>query len=350
VTAAARAGAVVANYLRVVGLDPAPGTVSRVQLEGRGGEGRIGLRCRVVVNATGPWVDTIRKMEDPGCRPVARLSKGVHVVIQPESEWLAALAISLHDDRHLYAVPCEGTVFLGPTDTEYLGDPGRVAPGPADVSSLLDAASEFLAPKALLPKRVISAFAGLRVLPLGQEAAPSASREHLVSVGSGGVVSVAGGKLTTHRQIALDALGHLPAGIRPRKLAPSDEPLPGAYPRSYRDLASQLDPSTLDHLLHLYGGEAEDLLAYASLHENALERITPEASDVWAQVYHAVSNDWALTVDDIVHRRTTLGLRGRASSPVRARISSALMPTGPIPGTEPSTAEALRARQVLLPG
>ena len=173
------------------------------------------MRCRAVVNAAGPWVDTIRKMEDPGCRPVARLSKGVHVVIQPESEWLAALAVSLHDDRHLYAVPCEGTVLLGTTDTEHLGDPGHVAPGPADVSSLLDAASEFLAPKALLPKRVISAFAGLRVLPLGQEAAPSASREHLVSVGSGGVVSVAGGKLTTHRQIALDALGHLPAGIRP---------------------------------------------------------------------------------------------------------------------------------------
>ena len=94
------------------------------------------------------------------------------------------------------------------------------------------------------------------------------------------MVSVAGGKLTTHRQIALDALGHLPAGIRPRKLAPGDEPLPGAYPRSSRDLASQLDPSTLDHLLHLYGGEAEDLLAYASLHENALERITPETPDV----------------------------------------------------------------------
>jgi glycerol-3-phosphate dehydrogenase len=266
------------------------------------------------------------------------LSKGVHVGIQPGSQWRAALAVSLHADRHLYAVPCEGTVLLGTTDTEYLGDPGRVAPGPADVSSLLDAASKFLAPEVLRPERVISAFAGLRVLPLGQESASSASREHLVSVGSGGVVSVAGGKLTTHRQIALDALRHLPAGIRPRKLALSDESLPGAYPRSYRDLTSHVDASTLDHLLHLYGGEAEDLLAYASLYENALERITPEAPDVWAQVYHAISNEWALTVDDVVHRRTTLGLRGLGSPRVRARIASAL-------GTEPSTAKVLQLRQ-----
>jgi glycerol-3-phosphate dehydrogenase len=278
-------------------------------------------------------------MEDPDCRPVAHLSKGVHVVIQPGSQWRAALAVSLHADRHLYAVPCEGTVLLGTTDTEYLGDPGCVAPGPTEVSSLLDAASEFLAPEVLRSERVISSFAGLRVLPLGQESASSASREHLVSVGSGGVVSVAGGKLTTHRQIALDALRHLPAGIRPRKLALSDEPLPGAYPRAYRDLASHVDASTLDHLLHLYGGEAEDILAYTSLHENALERITPEAFDVWAQVYHAISNEWALTVDDVVHRRrTTLGLRGLDSPCVRARIASAL-------STEPSTAKVLQLRQ-----
>jgi glycerol-3-phosphate dehydrogenase len=349
VTAAARAGAVVANYLRVVGMDPAPGNVSRVLLEGRGGEGTVSVGCRAVVNATGPWVDAIRKMEDPGCRPVARLSKGVHVVIQPESEWHAALAVSVHDDRHLYVVPCEGTVLLGTTDTEYLGDPGRVAPEPADVYSLLDAASEFLASEALRPQRLISAFAGLRVLPRGQGAASSASREHFMSVGAGGVVSVAGGKLTTHRQIALDALRHLPAKVRPRRLALSDEPLPGAYLQASRDLVSLLDASTVDHLLHLFGGEAKNLLAHAGHHENSLERITPEAPDVWAQVYHAISNEWALTVDDIVHRRTTLGLRGLDTPRVRARISSALESTGPTPNIELYIAETPQARQVPRP-
>ena len=349
VTAAARAGATVANYVRVVELEPAPGNVSRVLLESRWGGGTLSVGCRAVVNATGPWVDTIRRMEDLGCGPVARLSKGVHVVMRPENEWRAALAIALQNDRHFYAVPCEGAVLLGTTDTEYSGDPACLAPLAADVSSILDAASEFLAPEALRPELVISAFAGLRVLPRGEGAPSSASREHLLSVGPGGVVSVAGGKLTTHRQIALDALRHLPPEVRPRRLALGDEPLPGAYLRAPRDLASHLDAPTADHLLRLYGGEAEYLLGYSRLHRNALERITPEAPDLWAQVYHAISDEWATTVDDIVHRRTTLGLRGLATPLVRARISSALESTRPTPTTEPAANETFRARQVPRP-
>lgn len=349
VTAAARAGATVANYVRVVELDPAPGDVSRVLLESRWGGRTISVGCRAVVNATGPWVDTIRRIEDPGCGPVARLSKGVHVVLRPADQWRAALAIALHDDRHFYAVPCQGTVILGTTDTEYLGDPGRVAPGPADVSSILDAASEFLAPEALRSERVISAFAGLRVLPRGEGAPSSSSREHILSVGPGGVVSVAGGKLTTHRQIALDALRHLPAEVRPRRLALCDEPLPGAWRRTSRELACRPDAPTVDHLLHLYGKEAEYLLGYTRLHRNALERITSEAPDVWAQVYHAISDEWAMTVDDIVHRRTTLGLRGLDTPLARARISSVLETTHPTPTAEPSANEIFRAREVHRP-
>lgn len=349
VTAAARAGAVVANYLRTAALDLAPGGISRVLLEGRGGEGTVNVGCRAVVNATGPWVDRIREMEDPLCEPLTRLSKGVHVVLRPQEEWRAALAVSLDGDRHLYAVPSEGTVLLGTTDTEYLGDPDRVAPEPADVSSLLDAASGFLTREALRPERVISAFAGLRVLPREKGALSSASREHLLSVGTGGVVSVAGGKLTTHRQIALDALRRLPADVRPRRLALSDAPLPGAYPPDPRDLASRLDASTVDHLLHLYGGEAENLLAYAGLFPNALEPITPEAPDVWAQVYHAISSEWALTVQDVVHRRTTLGRRGLDTPPVRDRISSALEAAGPTPSTALSEAEIAPPRRTPRP-
>jgi glycerol-3-phosphate dehydrogenase len=323
VKAAARAGAVVANYLRVVALDAAPGGISRALLEGRGGE-PVEVECRAVVNATGPWVDLIRRMEDPGCEPVARLSKGVHVVLRPEQAWRAALAVSLDGDRHLYAVPCEGKVLLGTTDTEYTGDPGCVCAEPADLSSLLDAASEFLAPEALRPGRVVSAFAGLRVLPRGEGAPSLASREHLLSVGPGGVVSVAGGKLTTHRPIARDALGHLPAEVRPRRLAASDGPLQGAYPSDSRDPCRILDASTRDHLLRLYGSEARNLPAYAGRFPNALERIVPGAPDVWAQVFHAVAEEWAVTAGDVIHRRTTLGLRGFDTLDVRATISSVL--------------------------
>jgi glycerol-3-phosphate dehydrogenase len=320
VTAAARCGAVVANYLRAGDLDLAPGKISRVFLRGRGGE--VTVRCRSVVNATGPWLDLLRNMEDSACEPVTRLSKGIHVVLRPDEQWRAAVAVSLDDGHHLYAVPCEDRILLGTTELEYQGDPAGVAAEPEDISYLLEMASRFLRPEMLRSESVVSAFAGLRVLPRGEEATLHASRDHLLSVGPGGMVSVAGGKLTTHRQIALDALRHLPDRVRPQRLYLSDAPLPGASP--VRHHYGRLDGSTLDHLLHLYGSETGKLLGYSKEKDNALERITPGAPDLWAQVYHAVREEWALTAEDVIYRRTTLGLRGFDTPGIRQRISTIL--------------------------
>jgi glycerol-3-phosphate dehydrogenase len=320
VTAAVRSGAVVANYLRVVDLEP--GGISRVTLSGR--EGTLAVRCRAVVNATGPWVDRIRQIEDPGCEPIARLSRGVHVVLRPDEPWRAAVAVSLKGGRHLYAVPCEGRILLGTTDEEYDGDPASVAAGPADVSHLLQTAGAFLRPEILREERAISAFAGLRVLPRGEDATLDASRDHFVSVGPGGMVSVAGGKLTTHRLIAFDALRHLPGTVRPRRLRLSDVPLPGGTRTRARDLYSRFDGSTAEHLLRLYGGETDGLLAYGLEFPDAFEKITLGAPDLWAQVHRAVREEWAVSADDIIHRRTTLGLRGFDTPEIRRRICAAI--------------------------
>ena len=330
VTAAARSGAVVANYLRAVDLDLAPDKVSRVSLQGC--EGEITVRCRAVVNATGPWLDLTRKMEDTSCNPVARLSKGIHVVLRPDEKWQAAVAISLEGGQHLYAVPCEDRVLLGTTEQEYDGDPAGVAAEPKDVSYLLDSAQQFLNSKMLREERVISSIAGLRVLPLGEGSTLDASRDHLLSVGPGGMVSVAGGKLTTHRRTALDALRHLPDRVRPRRLSLSDAPLPGASPVQARDFYS-FDRSAAEHLLHLYGSETGKLLGYSRVNDNALDRIIPGAPDLWAQVYHAIREEWALTAEDIIYRRTTLGLRGFDTPEIRHMISAVL---GDRPGAQTS--------------
>jgi glycerol-3-phosphate dehydrogenase len=320
VTAAARCGAVVANYLGAVDLELAPGRISRVSLRGR--EGEITVRCRAVVNATGPWLDLLRTMEDPACEPVTRLSKGIHVVLRPDEQWRAAVAVSLDDGQHLYAVPCEDRILLGTTEQEYHGDPAGVDAEPEDISYLLEMASHFLRSEMLRLERVVWVFAGLRVLPRGKQATLHASRDHLLSLGPGGMVSVAGGKLTTHRRIALDALRHLPYGVRPRRLYLNDAPLPGASPA--RDLYANIDRSMADHLLHLYGSETGRLLGYSKVKDKALERITPGAPDLWAQVYHAVCEEWALTAEDVIYRRTTLGLRGFDTPEIRQRISTVL--------------------------
>src|ERR671913_1220583 len=197
-------------------------------------------------------------------------------------------------------------------------------------------------------ERVISAFAGLRVLPRGEEATLHARRDHLLSVGPGGMVSVAGGKLTTHRQIALDALRHLPDGVRPRRLYLSDAPLPGASPA--RDHYARFDGSMVDHLLHHYGSETGKLLGYRKVKDNALERITPGAPDLWAQVYHAIREEWAMTAEDIIYRRTTLGLRGFDTPGIRHKISAVLeFGTGAGTPAPELTKRPLRAAEVRNP-
>jgi len=138
------------------------------------------------------------------------------------------------------------------------------------------------------------------------------------------MISVAGGKLTTHRVIALDALRRLPAQLRPRRLRLSSEPLPGSEPTDAHALRARLDAGTAEHLIQLYGGEAQNLLRYAAHLPEALERVHPQGPDIWAQVYYAADEEWAMTVDDVVRRRTTLSIRGLATDEVRARISCIL--------------------------
>ncbi len=324
VKAAARAGVVAANHLRATELERSGGRMSGVVLQGRGEEGSFPVRCRAVVNAAGPWVDHVRLLENPKREPLVRLSKGVHLVLPLKGEWRGAVALYRNEAPHVYAVPWHGMLLLGTTDNAYEGDPGAVIPGPADESFLLDAASSFLPPELLRPKRVRCAFAGLRVLPSGGGETSRAPREHVISVGPAGMISVAGGKLTTHRLIALDVLRNLPTELRPRKPRVTPDPLPGASPPDARVLRARLDAPTSEHLIRLYGGEAERLLGYAARFPDALEKIHPEGPDIWAQVRHAVGEEWALTVEDVVRRRTTLSIRGLATDEVRARLASAL--------------------------
>ena len=325
VKAAARHGAVVSNYTRVAALEQAGGSLAGAVLEGRGGEGLLTLRCRSVVNAAGPWVEGVRRLEDPACRPIARLSKGAHVVLPSPPGWRAGLAVSLRGHRAAFALPWHGLLLVGVTDTPYDGDPSAVGVDEGDVSALLDGLAGVLAGDVLRRDRILSAFAGLRVLPRGDGETPRASREHVVEVGPAGLVSVAGGKLTTHRRIALSALRRLPADVRPRRLPLSDDPLPGAS-RDAGSLPSlrDLDAETRAHLVSLYGREAEGVVARAASASDGLERIHPAAPDVWAQADHALVREWAVTAEDVAVRRTTLALRGLACGETLERLSARL--------------------------
>src|SRR5439155_26334386 len=104
----------------------------------------------------------------------------------------------------------------------------------------------------LLPSRVAHTSVGVRALPLGTVATTRASRRHVVAVGSGGMVSIAGGKLTTHRLIAMDALRNLPVEVRPRRRRPRTESLGRTAPSTGESLLrARMDPDVATHLMHL---------------------------------------------------------------------------------------------------
>jgi glycerol-3-phosphate dehydrogenase len=323
---AARAGAVVAPYVDVVSLEAANGRLDRAAVVDRLGGERVVVRARCVVNATGPWVDRVRRLEDARAHTIARLSKGAHVTIPLPPELTALVAFYSSGDRTSFATPWRGTLLLGTTDTEYEGDPGDAVADEGDVAEVLAGGRRLLGDEIVDGAPILSSWAGVRVLPREPGDTASVPREHLVEIGPRGMISVAGGKLTTHRRIAADVIGLLPPEVRPHRLEHADEPLPGSSPFGPDHLEETLDATTAAHLRSLYGSEATSMLAYEDV-PGAFERIHPDAPDVWAQVFYGREHEWACTVDDVLGRRTTLSHRGLATGAVRKAVSSRLART-----------------------
>jgi glycerol-3-phosphate dehydrogenase len=302
VRAAAEAGATVLNYAEVTGLRGAEG--AEVAADGA----RVDVSARAVVNATGPWVDHVRRLEDPGAPSSMRLSKGVHVLIDPGRPWTAALTIPHDKVRVSFAVPWEGMLLLGTTDTEHDGGPDEVDVTEADIAQVLDEARVALDPELVRREGVRAVYAGLRVLPGGDGETASARRETVFSRGPSGMLSVAGGKLTTYRRIALDALEHLRADLGLHRLDRRPHALPGA--EGGVEFPDGLPASTRDHLLHLYGSLAQEVLAPAADDPSLLGPLRPDGPDLVAQALYALTHEWALTAEDVLRRRTTAWLRG----------------------------------------
>jgi glycerol-3-phosphate dehydrogenase len=298
VRAAADMGATVLNYAEVVAIRGREG--ADVSVDGQ----IVQVRANAIVNATGPWVDRIRRLEDPAAKRSMRLSKGVHVVVDGGEDWDAAITISHDKVRVSFAIPWEGKLLLGTTDTEHDGEPEDARVTDDDVAQVLAEAS--VAVDGLGPPR--ASFYGLRVLPGGDGQTANARRETVYSTGPSGMVSVAGGKLTTYRRIALDALDHL--GVR--GLSKKPRPLPGAAGLDRIAWPVELDAPTRAHLLHLYGSLVTEVLAGAADDASLLEPLVPGRPDIRAQDVYARAHEWARTDEDVLRRRTTGWLAGNA--------------------------------------
>lgn len=328
VRAAATAGATALNYAEVVAL--------------RGGEGAevvvaghaVQVRAKAVVNASGAWVDRVRRLEDPTAAGSIRLSKGVHALVDLEHAWSGALTIPHDKVRVSFAVPWYGMLLLGTTDTLHDDEPDGIAVEEADIDQVLAEASAALAPGLVRRERVRAVFAGLRVLPGGDGATASARRETVYMRGPSGMLSVAGGKLTTYRRIALDALEHLRADLGLHRIDRRPRPLPGAAALERVSFPDDLPPPVRSHLLHLYGSLAPEVLAPAADDPTLLEPLRPDGPDLAAQALYARTHEWAVSAEDVLRRRTTVWLRGE-SNEARERVTELIGGSLTQPGVRP---------------
>jgi glycerol-3-phosphate dehydrogenase len=318
VRAAAESGATVVNGAAVSALRLVDGRVRGADVIADGGT--IAVSARTVVNAAGPWVDEVRRLADPGAEASIRLSKGVHVLLSTETPWSAALTIPHDKVRVSFAVPWEGMLLLGTTDTLHEGGPDTVVAEAADIERVLAEAAVALEDSVVRREQIRASFAGLRVLPQSGRETARARRETVHIRDSSGLLTVAGGKLTTYRRIALDTLERLRADLGLHRIDRQPCPLPGAVGLDRVGFPVEVSPTLRAHLLGLYGSLAPEVLDPALADPTLLEPLTPGAPDIAAQVVYAAEREWARNPEDILRRRTTLALRGLDGPQLTQRI------------------------------
>ena len=342
VQAARSFGALVVPYAEVTGLRTGPdGRVGGAVLCDRVSGDVVEVSARHVVNATGVWVDRLQTLEEPGRPAVVQPSKGVHVVVPRARLPLLAASVLLPskqgDGRSMFAIPWGDQTILGTTDTPYDGPIEDLSLTGQDLDYVLAAGNDVFRRK-LVADDVLGAWAGVRPLirPTTADGSMSdISRRHTLVEGSGGLLTITGGKLTTYRRMAKDVVDRIVERDGRKARCRTDEiALSGSQPLEVLSaevaevaVGLGLDVRTADGLVRQTGEQAHDVLSLVAADPALGEVLSPAASHIAAEVVHAARAEGAMTLDDVYSRRLRLSLRARdaglPSAPLAARLLAA---------------------------
>jgi glycerol-3-phosphate dehydrogenase len=323
VLSACRLGARAFNYAQVAEIKRdagrlISGVVVRDLLTGRVAT----LGARVVVNATGPWVDELRALggvTERGKR-ILRRTKGIHCLLPRLTE--RAVYHSTGDERMIFVIPWREFSLVGATDTDFNGDLDRLHATGAEVAYLLDEVFKVLPDPRVSVHDVVYTYAGVRPLSFEKGKRESdVSRAHkIVAEERGRFLSITGTKLTCFRSLAAGlgdqvarALGR-PVPGRSHRVAldgTDDEPT-GAEARAWLDVSGEaaatgLDRATLETLVTTYGRGWTRVIDLAGKVAGGTERLCPHNADVLAQLYHSIHEEMAVSLQDVLLRRTGIG-------------------------------------------
>lgn len=327
--------AAAANYVAVEGFSRSRGKIIAAGLRDVIGAQTLELRARIFINAAGPWADELRRLDDPHCGPRIRLTKGVHLVVNEDRLPLReALTLTDETGRIVFAIPHGEWILVGTTDTDYAGNPAEARPDLQDIDYLLGVINRSMPGLGLTTGDVVHSFAGLRALPAGGLLRPSAvSREEVVVESASGLLTVAGGKLTTHREIGEAIVDRCVSrlGLSPKKSPTRTTPLPGARNRGMsadgrvgEAPSNKLSAETRAMLAERYGARAAMVETIARERPELAERLASAVPAICAEVVHAARNEMAMTTADFLIRRTAMTWRNppaaQAAAPEVARL------------------------------
>ncbi len=297
----------------------------KVRLQPRGGAGECTVTARALINASGPWA--ARLLEQQLHLPAAhalRLVKGSHIIVPRLFEHDHAYVLQNPDRRIVFAIPYERDyTLIGTTELDYAGDPAHAAIEAGEIDYLCQAVNRYFS-RSITPPDVVHAYAGVRPLLEDAGAAARVTRDYRLELNTAGapLLSVFGGKLTTYRRLAEEALARLlPAlGVAPTRQWTAGTPLPGGdipgadlaqFCAALRTRFPWLPEATVLRLARAYGTRADAVLRQARSPAELGREILPGFFE--SELDYLRQTEWALTAEDILWRRTKLGLHVSAA-------------------------------------
>jgi glycerol-3-phosphate dehydrogenase len=324
---AAEHGACLLNHARVSRLIKDEGrTLSGLEFRDEETARDYALRARCVVNATGPFCDQLRLRDDPKAEPMIAPSQGVHIVL--DRSFLpgdtAIMVPHTRDGRVMFAIPWHGHAVVGTTDTPLSQTSLEPRALPSEIEFILETAGGYLSRR---PSRadILSVFAGIRPLVQAGRASSTAalSRDHTITISKSGLLTIAGGKWTTYRKMAEDAVDQAAvlAGLEDRPSITRTLPIHGCQKNSAGD----------GHLA-VYGSDAVEVTRLMRDRPELAQPLHPALPICGAQVIWAVREEMARTLDDVLARRTRAlflnASAARAMAPAAARLMASELGRG----------------------
>lgn len=325
---AQRDGALVLNHTYVTNIDFTEDKTGKVEFLESITNKKYKVRGKVIVNVAGPWVDSLIGLLSQNIEKKIGGTKGSHIVVKkfdggPKH---AIYATAKSDGRPIFIIPWLNYYLIGTTDISYSGDLDILKAENVEIDYLLREANQILSNKTLVQQDILYCFTGIRPLPYTNKKDPGKiTRKHIISDhasdGFPNFISIIGGKLTTYRDLSeqvidlvLEKLGYKFIHSKTKTIPLIGNPDKNVDIETYKEdelkkikKRQDLDPEIIVHLIDLYGKRYKELLKLISQNPDLGRLLSSYSLDIKAQVDYAVKNELALTITDVLLRRTTLG-------------------------------------------